>query len=212
MRYLILILGLWGSTGLAQHGGIVLKEDFENGLTRKWEPVEFEGRTAYSISAEGTNKFLLAQARKTASGIATKFEEELDPNLELSWRWKINRIPAGGSDDEKDTFDHTARLFVAFDTFIGPPRTVNYVWANDAHAGSTFHHPSSGRGRFIVLETGNDKAGEWIAYKRDVKADYKLLFGDDDPPGVVAVGLMTDADGTGTTVTGAYDDLVIRKK
>lgn len=212
VRCIIVILGVVAQTCFAQDTKIIFAETFENGLTRKWEPVDFEGKTSYSIATEGTNKFLLARAEKSASGIATKLEDSIEPNLVLSWKWKIDKIPPRSSDDEKRTFDHTARIFVAFDTFIGPPRTVNYVWANDAKAGSTFDHPSSGRGKFIVLETGNEKAGQWLEYSRDVGADYKMLFGDDDPPDVVAVGLMTDADGTQTTVTGGYDDLVLRRK
>lgn len=212
MRYLIFTLGLLAQTCFAQEAKIIFAETFENGLTRKWEPVEFEGNTSYSIASEGTNKFLLSRAKKSASGIATKLEDSLDPNLVLSWKWKIDKTPPGSSDDTKKSFDHTARLFVAFDTFIGPPRTVNYVWANDAKVGSTFDHPSSGRGKFIVLETGNEKAGQWLEYSRDVGADYKLLFGDDDPPDVVAVGLMTDSDGTESTVAAGYDDLVLRRK
>lgn len=210
--YWIFILALGAAFVWADDQSIIFAETFEEGLTRKWEPVDFEGRTAYSMTAEGTNRFLLARAEKSASGIATKMEDPLPPNLVLSWRWKIDQIPPGGSDDTKTTFDHTARLFVAFDTFIGPPRTVNYVWANNAKRGSTFNHPSSGRGKFIVLETGNAKAGQWLSYTRDLAADYKLLFGDDDPPDVVAIGLMTDSDGTSTTVTGAYDDLILRQK
>ncbi|MGN6387483.1 MAG: DUF3047 domain-containing protein, partial [Verrucomicrobiota bacterium] len=95
--------------------------------------------------------------------------------------------------------------------FLGPPRSINYVWANRLPVGKTFHHPSSGRSRFIVLESGNGKAGQWLSEQRQVEADWKLLFGDDDVPEIVAIGLMTDSDGTGATVTGCYDDIVLRR-
>ena len=125
---------------------------------------------------------------------------------------KIDQIPPGGSDTDIKKFDHTARLFVAFKTLVGPPRTINYVWANETPVGKTFHHPNSGRARFIVLQSGNRRAGEWIAEERDLAADWKLLFGDDKPPAIVSLGFMTDSDGTKSTVTGGYDDIELRSR
>lgn len=192
--------------------GALFSENFEQGLGRQWERVKFEGITDYLVIKEQGNAILEARANGTASGLGAKVNIPVKPNTRFSWRWKIDCIPANGSDDEKKTFDHTARLFVAFKTMIGPPRTINYVWANKISAGKTFHHPSSNRARFIVLESGNAKAGQWHSYSRDLAADWKLLFGDDDIPNIVSVGLMTDSDGTKTPVTGSYDDLMIVTK
>jgi hypothetical protein len=184
-----------------------LRENFEQGLRSVWKKVEFEGETKYTIIKEGTNAVLRGTAQSAATGLAVKFDG-LEPNgATLSWRWKIDKIPQGGSDNKKSTFDHTARLFVALKTRIGPPRTINYVWANNVPAGKTFHHPSSGRARFIVLNSGNAGAGEWHTFKRDIAADWKTLFGNDDIPEIVGLGFMTDSDGTGSTVTGWYDDI-----
>jgi hypothetical protein len=191
---------------------VIFKEDFEHGLTGRWKPVKFEGLTHYSIAREGTNSYLEGIADKTASGLASEVSIEPKNRLILSWRWKIDQIPKGGGETDKKNFDHTARLFVAFKSRLGPPRTINYVWADKTPVGKTFHHPSSNRSRFIVLASGNDKAGQWISYRRDLLGDWKLLFRDDDPPEIVGIGLMTDSDGTQTRVTGGYDDLEIREE
>jgi hypothetical protein len=195
---------------LFARGAVLFSEDFENGLSKRWEPVDFEGKTKYTIRKDGTNSVLEAHAQSTASGLAAKINIAPKSGTTFSWRWKIDKTAAGASDDSKKTFDHTARIFIAFKTTIGPPRTINYVWANKVPAGKTFQHPSSGRARFIALESGNEKAGQWQIYKRDLLADWKLLFGDDDPPTIVGIGLMTDSDGTKQTVTADYDDFVIR--
>ena len=193
-------------------GQVLFEERFEQGLSKQWEPVKFTGQTQHTVVKEGTNSFLRARAESSASGLGVKLGEVDARGAVLSWKWKIDKVPEAGSEDVKKTFDHTARLFVAFDTFIGPPRTINYVWANQTPVGKTFHHPSSGRGRFIVLQNGNGKAGEWIAEKRNILEDWKLLFGNDDPPGIVSIGFMTDSDGTKTTVTGSYDDIVLERR
>jgi hypothetical protein len=191
------------------HAAALFSENFEKGLPKNWEPVKFEGQTQYTIAKDDGKSVLQARAASSASGLGTKVQIPLKPNTTFSWRWKIDKTPPGGSDDTKKTFDHTARLFVAFKTGVGPPRTINYVWANKIAAGKTFHHPSSGRARFIVLQNGDAKAGQWLTEKRDLHADWKQLFGNDDPPPIVSIGLMTDSDGTKSTVTGWYDDLQI---
>ena len=207
----------WAGMLAALLGGVLagekveFREDFEQGLRPVWKKVEFEGNTRYTIQKEDANSVLKAEAKSSATGLAVKFDGIAAAGNTISWRWKIDRVPPGGSENVKSTFDHSARLFVAFKTRLGPPRTVNYVWANSVPAGKTFHHPSSGRSRFVVLQSGNGKAGQWIAEKRDVAADWKQLFQDDDVPEIVGIGFMTDSDGTGTQVTGWYDDIVLQR-
>lgn len=186
---------------------VSFRENFENGLQPSWKKVDFEGDTQYAVVKEGTNSVLRGTAQNAASGLAVKFDGLKPEGATLSWRWKIDKIPEGGSDDKKSTFDHTARLFVAFKARLGPPRTINYVWSNVVPVGKTFQHPSSGRARFIVLNSGNTRTGEWHSFKRDLAADWQALFGKDDAPKIVGLGFMTDSDGTKTTVTGWYDDI-----
>jgi hypothetical protein len=190
----------------------MFKEDFQSGLSARWKPVKFSDETHYEILKDGTNAYLKGTASAAATGLAVELNVTPKDGMQFSWKWKIDKTPPGASDDTKKTFDHTARLFIAFKTLIGPPRTVNYVWANKVAAGQTFHHPSSGRSRCIAVESGNSKAGEWITEKRDVVRDWKTLFGDDEPPQIVGIGFMTDSDGTASTVTGCYDDIVLKKE
>ena len=205
----VMMLGSVALGVTAGQGQPGFRENFEQGLRPIWQKVDFEGDTRYMIEKEGTNSVLRGTAQSAATGLAVKFDGFEPKGATLSWRWKIDKIPAGGSDDTKATFDHTARLFVAFKTRIGQPRTINYVWANTVPNGKTFEHPSSGRARFIVLNSGNTGVGEWHSFKRNIAADWKLLFDDDDPPEIVSLGFMTDSDGTKTTVQGWYDDFVL---
>jgi hypothetical protein len=100
-------------------------------------------------------------------------------------------------------------VFVAFDTFLGPPRTIQYVWANKVKVNSTFDHPSSSRAKFIVMESGNEKAGQWLIESRDLRKDYEKAFNTHSVPKIVSVGVFTDSDGTHTSVTAWYDDIII---
>jgi hypothetical protein len=83
------------------------------------------------------------------------------------------------------------------------------VWANGAKINSTFDHPGSSRSRFIVIETGDEKSGQWLSEQRDLKKDYQILFKTDSVPKIVGLGVFTDSDGTHVPVTAWYDDIII---
>lgn len=190
---------------------ILFSEDFEKPLGERWKQVKFGELTDYRIVTENSNSCLKATANATSSAFATKLEVQPTAGTMIRWRWKISSCPTNASEDKLATFDHTARIFIAFDTFIGPPRTINYVWANAAQTNSAFDHPSSSRSKFIVLKSGNGKAGEWVSEARDLSSDWKRLFKNEKMPKIVGVGVFTDSDGTRTAVTGWYDDIVIER-
>jgi hypothetical protein len=200
---------LWAISAHGADGQVLFHEDFEKPLGERWKQVKFGELTDYRVVTESSNACLKASANATASAFATKVNITPAPATTVRWRWKISSCPTNASDDKLATFDHTARIFVAFDTFIGPPRTINYVWANHGKTNSTFDHPSSSRSKFIVVESGNDKAGQWLVEQRDLKRDWQTLFKSDSMPKIVGIGVFTDSDGTRTSVTGWYDDIVI---
>jgi hypothetical protein len=193
-------------------GAVLFNEDFEKPLGDRWKQVKFGEPTDYRIVTGNSNACLQAFANCASSALATRVAIKPSAEMSIHWRWKISACPTNGSENSLATFDHTARIFVAFDTFIGPPYTINYVWGNQMKANSTFDHPSSSRSKFIVLESGNEKAGQWLAEQRDLKKDWETLFKDKSMPKIVGVGVFTDSDQTHTTVTGWYDDIVIEGK
>src|SRR6185295_14156651 len=136
IKGLYLVLGLIACVNV--HAATLFSEDFEKGLTKRWEPVKFEGITQYSVVKDEGHAVLQARAASSASGLGAKAEFAVKPNTTFSWQWKLDKTPPGGSDDNKKTFDHTVRLFVMFKTTLGVPRTINYVWANKTAVGKTF--------------------------------------------------------------------------
>ncbi|HYE31834.1 MAG TPA: DUF3047 domain-containing protein [Methylomirabilota bacterium] len=187
----------------------LFKEDFENGLKPHWKPLKFEGLTSYKIVAEGTNHVMQASAQSAASGLLAEVQASTKKGLVLSWRWKIDQVPQGATRTDKKTFDHTARMIISHKPRLGLPTTLNYVWSADGKIDEGYDHPGSGRSKFIILQSSNAKAGQWLSEKRDVVADWKKAFGEAPPNTITAVGFMTDSDGTQTHVIGNYDDIVL---
>ncbi|MGO9704642.1 MAG: DUF3047 domain-containing protein, partial [Limisphaerales bacterium] len=155
----------------------------------------------------GTNFYLLGVADKGCSALSIKLDLAPPQKLKLRWRWRIDGVATNGSERQLAKFDHAARVFVAFDTFIGPPRTLNYLWGNVEPSGTILEHPKSSRAQLLVLESGNGKAGQWIVEERDVMADWKKVFPGQPMPKVTGLGVMTDGDSLGVKLTGAYANI-----
>ncbi|MEI7807337.1 MAG: DUF3047 domain-containing protein [Verrucomicrobiota bacterium] len=187
--------------------------NFSRGISNGWENVAFfKTPTDYAVGREGTNYFVRGTAAKTCSALSTKLNLAPTTKLKLRWRWRIEGVNPNGSERELKKFDHAARVFVAFDTFIGPPRSLNYMWGNTEPAGTVLEHPKSSRAQIFVLESGNAKAGQWITEERDVAADWKRVFPDKPMPKIVGLGMMTDSDSLGMKLTGDYTDIELSEE
>ena len=187
---------------------IIFAEDFSRGLTNGWENTAFFKKpSAYAAERDGTNFCVHAVAQKTCSALTHKLAVLPPAKLVLRWRWKISGVATNGSERDIKKFDHAARVFVAFDTFIGPPRTLNYFWGDAEKKGTVLPHPKTERAQIFVLESGNTKAGQWIVEERDVTADWQKVFPDRVMPQIVGLGLMTDSDSLGARLEGFYTDI-----
>lgn len=141
--------------------------------------------------------------------------------LRFSWRKAALIADADMSLREKDD---ALRLVLAFDgdrtrlsardhmmselarTLTGeemPYATLMYVWSNQREVGSVVANPRTDRIRKLVVESGQGRLGQWLDYERDIRADYRRVFGE-EPGRLLAVGLMTDTDNTRSSVQTWY--------
>src|ERR1035437_4257975 len=184
---------------------ILFAEKFSHGLSNGWENVAFfKAETDYRVVRDGTNFFLRGVAEKTCSALSRKLEVAPPAKFKVSWRWKVDGVNTNSSERDLKKFDHAALVFVAFATFIGPPRTLNYLWGDAEKTGTVLEHPKSGRAQIFVLQSGNAQTNEWIAEERDVAADWKKVFPDKPMPKIVGLGVMTDSDSLGQQMGRAY--------
>ena len=203
-----LILG--ATTQAVETNTVLFASHFERGLTGRWVQEKFIfglKPTDYSVIPDGTNHCLRAAATNSNSALMVKLNLKPPAHLLLRWRWKIDHTPPGASDRVVHDYDHAARVIIAFDTFIGPPRSINYFWANSEPIGTTMPHPLMGRAQMLVLESGNGRAGEWISEERNVTADWRRLFPGRKMPRIVGIGVLTDTDSTHTQVLADYADM-----
>jgi hypothetical protein len=201
-------------------------------LPSGWSPLAFpriDRLTRYTLVRDGDQVVVRAQADASASGLTSRVVASAVDTPMLRWRWTVDRLPQGADASKKLADDAPARVYVTFqhdpaklgpvDRLLyeaaraiygeAPPHaSLMYVWDVAGPAARTFWNPYTPRVRTIVVEGGSDRLGRWIAYERDILADYRTAFGEDPPP-VSGVAIMTDADNTGDRASAWYGDIAL---
>lgn len=195
-----------------------------------WTPLTFPriaNHTRYTLVRDGDGVVMRAEAAASASGLTFRLGVPANDARVLRWRWKVDRLPQGADASKQLADDAPARVYVTFQhdparlapverivyeaarTLYGeapPHASLMYVWDVAGSASQTFWNPYTKRVRTIVVEGGRGRVGQWLAYERDVVADYRAAFGEDPPP-VSGVAIMTDADNTGDQASAWYGDV-----
>lgn len=199
----------------------IIIEDFDSSnsdgfpLTWKaWRGDDDLARNTYTIREENGNRYLHA-ADDGSSIIIIKQVSEWDANEYpvLSWRWRPTVLPEGGDERIRSRNDSSVAVYVVLDqNFIGVPKTLKYVWSTTAPVGTHYRREGIGRPHVIVLESGEEKLGQWVEESVDVHADYVRIFGKKPPRKAVGIGILTDGNATGSDSQGDYDDFVVHRR
>jgi hypothetical protein len=132
----------------------------------------------------------------------------VDATRRLNWSWKIALTLADLDENAKDGDDSAARVYVVTERgLMGTSSlSVNYVWAAQHSAGSHWTSPFTRQVRLIAVNSGSSGLNIWISHKRNVRSDFKQLFGR-DITSIDAVALMTDTDNSGQRAIAYYGDI-----
>ena len=103
------------------------------------------------------------------------------------------------------------RFFKTFNSFDIPLRSLNYVWATDADIGTIEENPFTSWVKYIVVNSGNEKAGQWISLKRNIVEDYRKAF-EEEPRDITGITIMTDSDNTGESTLSWFGAIKLSKE
>jgi len=181
---------------------------FAQGDLSGWKTKVFAGETRYSLELTGGTNALRADSRAAASGLYREIKVDLGKTPILNWSWKVDHVLVGADERTRAGDDYPARVYVVFSggLYFWRTRAINYVWSNRQPLDSSWPSAFTGNARMIAVESGASRAGRWINERRDVRADYRHLFGE-EPGHVDAVAIMTDTDNTGAAATAWYGDI-----
>ncbi len=170
-----------------------------------------EAKGIYKVVVKDGNAVLCAHCQGKAIAIGKKIKFELKKYPVLTWKWMVEKSPAGADERHKKTGDSAAAIYVVFPNGmkIWSPKAIKYVWSSSSmpHRSTTVS-PYSSNTKIVILENCKSPKGVWIKEKVNVLEDYRRLFGKNNCK-VKMIGLMSDSDNTDTEVKAYYDDIVL---
>jgi hypothetical protein len=183
--------------------------EFSSGNLTGWSDKIFKGKTTYTLVKENDKSVLKAHSEKGASGLLKKVKLDPKEYPVLRWSWKVEHALKGEDVTRKSGDDFAARVYVVFPrTFFWQTRAINYVWASRLPKGSSVPSPYTSKALIVAVESGDEKAGQWVKEERNIYEDYRKLFGE-EPPKLGAVAIMTDTDDTRDEATAYYGDIFL---
>ena len=214
----------------AQEHTVFFREDFND--LKQWEPLYFKKiskHTEYSVERNGTEHYLKAESRASASGIISRKEFNVFECPRMRWRWKVSNVYQKGNAFMKQGDDYPGRVYIIFQydpekaSFpkrvkygiakkmngeYPPHSSLNYIWANREQGIDILTNAYAEDAKMIILQKGNDMAGVWIEEDVNVLEDYRRAF-HEDPPATARLAIMNDSDNTGESAVSYIDYLEV---
>lgn len=183
--------------------------------------------TDYALVRDGDLTVLRGQAKSAASMFMHEGGVDLSKTPIVRWRWKVGKMPSGADNSVASKEDSAARLVFTFegdrstlpflertkmsvaDSLSGqelPYATLMYVTSSVATPGQRIVNPHTRRIQMYVAGKAEDALGRWVTLERDVEADFRAAFGE-APKKMLAYGVMSDSDNTGTEAEAWYGDI-----
>ena len=173
-----------------------------------WRDRDDDAAKPYQVRRDDRGSVL--EARVTDASVLIGRLAQWDPRQFpiLTWCWRADVLPAGGDERFGATNDSAAGLYVFFSqTWLGAPRHVKYVWSTTLPPGTVGRRNRIFRPWFIVAESGEESLGRWTFEVVDLERDYRRTYGGRPKSQTQGLGLLTDANNTGTRAEACYADL-----
>lgn len=187
--------------------------------------------TRFSIVEVGGQRVLRLDADRSYGNLVHPLSDGIAWR-HLSWRWRVdvpndraNLRVSGGDDSAAEVcvlFDmpmddvpfvdrQVVRLARTQSPILLPTASVCYVW--DAHfaIGTELDNAFTRRVRMIVLRGRDTPLRTWAPERRDIRADFLRLFGDEasEVPPIIGISVAADADNTQTRTLAFVADLAL---
>lgn len=153
----------------------------------------------------------------------------------LSWRWRLEQGIEAADLKTKEGDDSPLKVCAMFDMPLDklgflernllrlarslsgeklPGATLCYVWDHKLAVGTQLPNAYSPRLRFVALDSGDKKLGQWISHQRDLSADLQRAFGHEfvTPPPLIAIVVGADSDNTQTRSLAFVGDVALAVK
>ena len=189
--------------------------------------------TSYALVEMDGRKVQRVEADKSYGNLVHDLPAVVpEAGLRLRWRWRLDEALRGADLRRREGDDSPLKVCALFDMPLAglgliernllrlarvasgeklPSATLCYVWDGTLAPGTLLPNAYTARVRFIVLDSGEQRLGQWVAHSRDLAADFRRAFGEesDAVPPLQAVLVGADADNTGGRSVGHVGDVTL---
>ena len=201
------VMGL-GVSSVIAHAALAQEVRFTPERMMTWPTRSFAGETQYRVVEKSGQRVLQADAFGQASARYLERTIDLNATPYLHWCWQVSGIYPGLDETTQAGDDYPARVYVARKTGLLPwqVESVNYAWASQQPQGTHWPNAFTDRAHLLALQSGEHNVGQWQAEVRDVRADYRTLFGS-APDEIHGIALMSDGDNAGGSASAWFTHL-----
>ena len=177
-----------------------------------WSLKEFIGKAMVKVEKVGEFFAVRLHSERASFGLHKDIEVDVASFPYLSWIWRVDVLPPQGDVRKKDTDDQAAQLYVIFPRFPAMVRShiIGYVWDSTAPAGTVLTSPTNRMAKIIVMRSGPDRLGQWVAESRNVLEDYRRLYGE-IPPKVGKISLLINSQNTKSVAEAWFSGLMFTR-
>jgi len=193
-------------------------EDFEDNAVGAF-PADWDAKgwgeirnKPYKVHEENGNRFLRAEDTGENVVLARSVRWDLKTYRYLSWRWRIRAVPLGADERYESLADSAAGIYLTYRRKLGVlPESIKFVWSTGLPEGAALRRRGIGMPWTIVAGTGTAPTNEWQTFVFDALEAYRETFGGDPVDRPLGLGLLSDANNTGTRAFADYDDILALK-
>ena len=177
--------------------------------------------TTYVIADIDGSRALRVEANKSYGNLVHPITSvSPEAGVRLRWRWRLEEPLRSADLRQRSGDDSPLKVCALFDMPLEklgvvdrsllrmarsatgeklPSATLCYVWDHALATGTLVRNAYSGRVRMIVVNSGDQRLGQWLNHDRDLAADFQRAFGEESDvmPPLQAVLVGADADNTG---------------
>jgi hypothetical protein len=210
----LLILGMGTPAASEEKKDILVVDKFSNGANEKGIPQgwamekDLGPQSKIELGQEKDIHFLHLLSENDAFGIKKDMSFDIRKYPYLTWRWKATRLPKGGDIRKRETDDQAGQIYVLFPKFpaMVNTRSMGYIWDTVTPAGTPGTSTAYSKMKYVVLQSGAEKLGQWTWETRNVYEDYKKNF-QEDPPQAGGVLLYINTQHTQSSGEIHYADI-----
>ena len=173
------------------------------------EKVLAKHETEYSLAEVDGKHCVKAVSENSASTLFYRQRLLFDRNPFVGWEWKVESFPGRKSKETlkgKEEFDFAAQFYVVFySRFFLKMKAIQYVWTESLPVGTVGPSPYTKNVMIMVLEPG--ESSSWKYEERDIREDFRQLFGYELEKNIEAVSFMTDSDSTESGAVAYFGDI-----